>query len=76
MFFGHKYSVDKNLTLILENGKKIEKNDMLKLVDHYKGVNKIHKPIALLFWTDVKNGKTSNWKLIENDQISFDFQPY
>lgn len=34
-----------------------------QLANNYKGVNRIYKPIALLFWTDVKNGKLSNWKI-------------
>jgi len=33
------------------------------MVAEYKNVNRIYKPIPLLFWIDVKNGKLSNWKI-------------
>jgi hypothetical protein len=61
--FGQTYSVEKNLDLILPNGKKITEKEMSLIANEYKGVNRIYKPIALLFWTDVKNGKSSNWEL-------------
>lgn len=27
----------------------------------YQGANRMHKPYALLFWTDCKNGKAGEW---------------
>jgi len=45
------------------NGKKFEKSDMKKIASDYKGMNRIHKPMALLFWIDCNNGKQSNWNL-------------
>jgi hypothetical protein len=61
--FGRKFSVDKNLNLILSDGTVISNADMKAYAEKYKGVNRIYKPIALLFWTDVKNGKASDWEL-------------
>lgn len=55
------YTVDSELNLILPDGKVISKDDMLEIADQYKGANRIYKPFALLFWTDVKNGQYSNW---------------
>ena len=38
--------------------------EMNKLAGRYKGANRIHKPIYILFWRDCKNGKQRNWNLI------------
>ncbi|MGI9460768.1 MAG: hypothetical protein ACR2NF_12275 [Pirellulales bacterium] len=42
---------------LAENGKVFSKEKMQKIKDAYKGANRIHKPLALLFYTDVMNGK-------------------
>lgn len=44
------------------NGDKFDSEFMSKANDETKGMNRIYKPIPLLFWIDVKNGKLSNWK--------------
>ena len=59
---GQTFIVDDNLNLIIDDIK-IEKNEMENISNEYKGVNRIHKPMALLFWTDVKNGKALNWTI-------------
>ena len=41
-----------------------DKAYMTKTKEQYKGVNRLHKPMALLFWTDVKNNNTKNWTLL------------
>lgn len=46
-----------------EKVKKFDFDFLSSMVSFYKNVNRIHKPIPLLFWTDVKNGKLSNWKI-------------
>ena len=56
------YQVTLGLDLICPDGRKITKKDMAEIAEQYKGINRIHKPMALLFWTDVKNGQYSNWK--------------
>ena len=38
--------------------------EMNKLAEAYKGANRIHKPLYLLFWMDCKNNKQNNWNLI------------
>lgn len=43
-------------------GELIPRDEMKELVRSYKSVNRIHKPMALLWYTDVMNGKISNWK--------------
>jgi hypothetical protein len=40
----------------------ISRKDMEEIAKQYAGANRIHKPMALLFWSDVKNGQKSNWK--------------
>ena len=35
--------------------------DMQEMSTLSKGQNRIHKPIALLFWIDCKNGNKSRW---------------
>lgn len=40
-------------------------SEMSDLRDFYRPANRIHKPMALLFWTDVVNGKQSRWPLPE-----------
>lgn len=39
----------------------IPKEDLQEMADAYKGANRIHKPMALLFWQDCKNGLYNNW---------------
>lgn len=46
-----------------EKVKKFDSDFLSSMVSEYKNVNRICKPIPLLFWTDVKNGKLSNWKI-------------
>lgn len=51
---------DQSLTV---NGvKTFDRQTMTSIASEYKGCNRIHKPMALLFWTDMKNGKQSNWQ--------------
>jgi len=59
--FGQVFVVNEDLSLKTPTGV-ISKEEMQEISKEYRGVNRIHKPIALLFWTDVKNGKTENWK--------------
>ena len=47
------------------NGKVHSKTEMKTIIGQYKGVNRIHKPMSLLFYTDVMNGKTASWKYAE-----------
>lgn len=58
-----KVSVDSELNLHLPS-KTISKAEMLEMSESFKGVNRIHKPMALLFWIDVKNGNSKNWTLV------------
>ena len=58
------FKVDADLNLYV-NDKKISRAEMAEISNHYKGANRIYKPFALLFWTDVKNGQLSGWDLIE-----------
>lgn len=58
---GTIYTVDKDLNLIF-NDQIISAKDMKAIADQYKGSNRIYKPLALLFWIDVKNGNYSNWQ--------------
>ena len=60
-FCNQTFSVDTELNLFVD-GNKIPYADMLEIAKEYKGANRIYKPFALLFWTDVKNGQYSNWK--------------
>ena len=43
-------------------GELIPRDEMKELIKAYKPVNRIHKPMALLWYTDVMNGKISNWQ--------------
>jgi len=43
------------------NGEWFSASDMTEIKKHYSGANRINKPFPLLFYTDVMNGKTSNW---------------
>ena len=62
---GKKFSVDNNLNLITPD-KTISASEMKEISKEYNGINRIHKPMALLFWTDIKNGHVSNWSLVTN----------
>ena len=39
-------------------------DSMIAWRDSYRGANRIHKPMVLLFWTDVCNGKRDQWPVI------------
>lgn len=43
---------------------KLDAWELAKISKNYQGANRIHKPMGLLFWSDVKNNKYSNWTLI------------
>jgi len=57
---------DFSMTIKKKNLEQHFDSDFLNsMLQEYKNVNRIYKPIPLVFWTDVKNGKGSNWKLEE-----------
>jgi hypothetical protein len=60
---GFTYNADGSLTT--PKGKTLTAQFMACLALEYKGCNRIHKPFALLFWQDCKNGKASNWKVAQ-----------
>lgn len=67
--FGDVYTVNKStleLSVKTSSGeiKTFDKAYMTKAKQQYNRVNRIHKPMALLFWTDVKNNNTKNWTLL------------
>jgi hypothetical protein len=42
--------------------KTFSEEEMKEIAFAYKGSNRIHKPFALLFWTDCRNGKLKEWE--------------
>jgi hypothetical protein len=62
------FIVDDSLNLhIHQDGRdpiKIDAWELQEISKNYQGANRIYKPMGLLFWTDVKNNKYSNWTLI------------
>ena len=51
-----------DLSVRTPDGMAWSREDMGEIAAEYYGVNRIHKPFLLLMWTDVKNGKRSNWE--------------
>jgi hypothetical protein len=51
-----------DLSVITPDGRKFSRERMEEVAKKYRGVNRIHKQFLLLMWTDVKNGKRSNWE--------------
>lgn len=49
-------------TIRINNNKPITFDRMDELVKECKNINRIHKPIALLLYTDYKNGKINKYK--------------
>ena len=49
--------VYKNGNFLAPNGKKFSKDQMKEFIKKSKGVNRIHKPMSLLFYIDVINNK-------------------
>lgn len=60
---GEKYTFNtKDNSLTINDGETvISSKEMQEISDAHIGINRIYKPIGLLFWTDCKNGKASNW---------------
>lgn len=52
-------------TLQLYGRKPIDFETLDLIVKEYKNINRIHKPIALLLYTDYKNGKINNYRECE-----------
>lgn len=50
-------------SFITPTGKRISREKMKEILSAHKGMNRIHKPMGLLFYTDVLNGKGENWKI-------------
>ena len=44
-------------SFLAPNGKMFTPQEMKKSINQFKGLNRIHKPMALLFYTDVMNKK-------------------
>lgn len=42
-------------------GKVVTKERMAEIKAHYAGANRIYKPMPLLFYTDVCNGRKQDW---------------
>jgi hypothetical protein len=67
-FLNDTFVVDDNLSLhIHADGKdtiKLTAGELNEICKNYQGTNRIHKPLALLFWIDVKNNNSKNWTLI------------
>ena len=61
--FGDELEYDNGDMIV--NGKRFEKSYMELQAKRYTGVNRIHKPVPILFWQDCKNGKQSNYALID-----------
>ena len=47
------------------NGDVYTKEQMDTIIAEFRGKSRIHKPMALLFYTDVRAGKRSAWKYSE-----------
>jgi len=61
-YFIDKIEYNKELDTMLINDNKFLDSEILEEInEHYKGCNRIHKPIALLFRNDVKNNKLKYW---------------
>ena len=65
-FQGLEMKVLEDLTLNCRNAGEtnvtsFNKEFLSQLSKECRNINKLHKPIPLLFWQDVKNGKKSNW---------------
>ena len=51
-----------DLSVRTPDDRKFSRKKMEEVAKKYRGANRIHKPFLLLMWTDVKNGKRSNWE--------------
>jgi hypothetical protein len=60
---GEFFKIDKGLNLHTPKGDIILKDRMEQISNEHKAMNRLYKPMALLFWIDVKNGKSANWRL-------------
>lgn len=53
----------KTKTLIID-GTEYQEKEVKKVIAQYVGINRLYKPIAIVFYSDVMNGKAKNWNLI------------
>lgn len=61
--------VDKSTGIMFVGKRVFTKKHMENLTYKYRNVNRIRKPIAMLFYTDVMNGQSSNYpNVIKTEQ--------
>ena len=54
--------IDHDGSMLTIRGEVIPVQEMKRIISTYKGANRLHKPMALLWYTDAMNGKISNWR--------------
>ena len=45
----------------IATGKFFSPEEMKGIVSEYRNINRIHKPMMVLLWTDLKNGNSKDW---------------
>lgn len=60
---GQFFKIDEGLNLHTPDGNIVSRERMQEISNECRAMNRLYKPMALLFWIDVKNGKASNWRL-------------
>lgn len=64
-FMAEAIAIDTDLSVTIfffgEPSKKFTARQFQDIADTWRHCNRIHKPWTINCWTDVKNGKASNW---------------
>lgn len=62
--FNQKLEVNTETKTLTIDGTEYQEKEVKKIIAQYIGINRLYKPIAIVFYSDVMNGKVNNWRLI------------
>lgn len=64
VIFNQNLEVNTKTKTLTIDGTEYQEKEVKKVIADYIGINRLYKPIAIVFYSDMINGKTKNWNLI------------
>lgn len=62
--FNQNLEVNTQTKTLTIDGTEYQEKEVKKVIAQYVGINRLYKPIAICFYSDVMNGRANNWRLI------------
>lgn len=64
IIFNQNLEVNTKTKTLTIDGTEYQEKEVKRVIADYTGINRLYKPIAIVFYSDMINGKTKNWNLI------------